>query len=142
MQMKKSFLFTLFTFCMLTLACGFTSCSDDDDENYNFYGFTITKVSQQGGSLEEFSAMQADMARVETAIRKEFGLADGVSNFTFKGDSDSCDKEVIARFNSAVEKVQLQLNWTGVFAYAMVVTRADGGSKTLVEKTFTGKKGN
>ncbi len=136
--MKKTFFYSLFTICMLALAAGFTACSSDD-EDINFYSFGILKFSQSG-SVDEIATMSADMKIVENALSAEFNLAEGENTFQMKGDTNDADAHVIAKFNKALENVQIKGGWSGSFTYGIFVTRASGSSKTLADKTFTGSK--
>lgn len=94
--MKK--IYALFAvIAMLTVAVGFTSCSDDDNKSTTiFYKMGFSKYNYKGTSEAD---MLEEMSTITSAFKTALGVND--SYFQMTGSSKSCDKEVVAKCKAA-----------------------------------------
>ncbi len=126
--MKKALFYSLLSLCLTVCAVSFTSCSDSDDDETNYYSIGIQETSVSG----DFTFALSDMSKVEAKLKAEFGDL----SFSQTGNSDKLDKEMTNRFDKATQNITLSGGWNGHFTYGITRTSSKGGSKYLTGKTF------
>ncbi len=108
-------------------AFGFTACSDDDDDQENYYSMGFSTVSYSGSSL---TAMSAITKTIEDAYTEAFG---GKTFFTY-----GCDSKVKEACEAAEKNIVIDwADGTGTFVFE--VTNATKDNKVVYSKTFTNK---
>ncbi len=95
--MKK--IYSLFAvIAMLTVALGFASCGNDDDNQQTkiFYKMGCSQFDNNGADLTTAAKEIKDM---NSAFKKALGVDD--TYFTMTGTSSDCDKDVAAKCKAA-----------------------------------------